>query len=104
MIVGALVLSVTACGRWKGDGNDEVIPDPLGAAMGLKKSFGVPVALAGEQSDENLQHNRQVEEAEPEEGHHGGHEAPAHHGSEVAPKAVGGHGATGHVEEHKAEH
>jgi hypothetical protein len=100
MLVGALVLSVSACGRWKGDGNDQVAPDPIGPAIGLKDSFGVPVMLAGEQADENLQHNRQAETAEHGEGHHG---APAHHGSEVAPKGVA-HGEENKAGEHKEAH
>jgi hypothetical protein len=81
MLLAGIVLSVTACGRWKGSGADEVLPDVVGIASKGKvpKSFGVPSQMApGEHADQNIAENRQAAEPEERSTAAGGHESARH--------------------------
>lgn len=74
--IAGLALSMTACGNWKGDGNDELLPDELVKA-GVKPWFGDPVQVLTERADDNVRENRKADE--PEEAHGAAPEAAPHH-------------------------
>ena len=58
LAVGAVSLTLTACGQWKGDGTDEAIPDALGQATGVNKAFGVPSQTLPDNAAYDMLHDR----------------------------------------------
>jgi len=82
MVVIAATFTLSACGEWRGDGHDEAIPDVLGAATGVKPSFGVLSQTLTDHADEDIVKNAKAEAEEPAAGSEGRGEA---HNPHLAP-------------------
>ena len=58
LAAGVMSLTLTACGQWKGDGNDEAIPDALGQTTGVNRAFGVPSQTYPDNAAYDMLHDR----------------------------------------------